>query len=70
MSTQTFGSATMEETTGRIPPQTIEMEKAVLGAVMVDSDSFARVRDLLDEKCFYRPVHSTIFTAMSQLDSA
>ena len=70
MSTQTFGSATMEETTGRIPPQTIEMEKAVLGAVMIDADSFARVRDLLDEKCFYRPAHATIFTAMSQLDSA
>lgn len=57
-----------KEIAGRIPPQAIEMEKAVLGAVMIDSDSFVFIRDLLDETCFYRPTHATIFTAMSRLD--
>lgn len=70
MSTETLGKTVMEETGGRIPPQAVEMEKAVLGAVMIDSDSFIRIRDLLDEKCFYRPQHATIFSAMAQLDNA
>lgn len=58
-----------EEITGRIPPQTTEMEKSVLGAVMIHPDSFILIRDLLDETCFYHPINGTIFAAMSRLDS-
>jgi len=70
MSVEPLRRPIASEVGGRIPPQAVEMEKAVLGAVMIDSDSFIRVRDLLDENCFYQPMHSTIFSAMAQIDSA
>lgn len=54
---------------GRTPPKAIEMEKAVLGSVLIDSDSFAQIHDLLDEKSFYSPQHATIFSAMVKLNN-
>jgi replicative DNA helicase len=70
MSVEPLRRPIASEVGGRIPPQAVEMEKAVLGAVMIDSDSFIRIRDLLDENCFYQPMHSTIFSAMAQVESA
>jgi replicative DNA helicase len=68
MSVEASRKATISEFGGRVPPQAVDMEKAVLGAVMIDSDSFIRIRDLLDESCFYQPSHSTIFSAMEQVE--
>jgi replicative DNA helicase len=70
MSAEPFQSPVVDEAAGRVPPQAVDMEKAVLGAVMIDSDSFVRIRDMLDEGCFYRPIHATIFSAMVRLDEA
>jgi replicative DNA helicase len=70
MSAEPFQSSVVDEVAGRVPPQAVDMEKAVLGAVMIDSDSFVRIRDMLDESCFYRPIHATIFSAMVRLDDA
>lgn len=58
-----------KEAVGKIPPQATEMEKSVLGAVMIHPDSFVLIRDLLDETCFYHPIHGTVFAAMSRLNS-
>ncbi|MFH1011104.1 MAG: replicative DNA helicase [bacterium] len=69
MSVEPVRSPVMQEIGGRIPPQALEMERAVLGAVMIDSDSFVRIRDVLDAACFYRPAHATIFLGMAELDS-
>jgi replicative DNA helicase len=52
----------------RIPPQSLEMEKALLGALLLDGSAFAGVSDLLDESSFYRPAHTAIFLAMYALD--
>lgn len=52
----------------RTPPHSADMEKALLGALLLDGSAFARVSDLLDESSFYRPVHAIIFGAMSNLD--
>ena len=52
----------------RTPPHSADMEKALLGALLLDGSAFARVSDLLDEGSFYRPVHSLIYGAMSNLD--
>jgi len=58
-----------DQTAGpRTPPQSLDMEKALLGALLLDGSAFARVGDLLDDGSFYRPVHSMIFGAMRSLD--
>jgi replicative DNA helicase len=53
----------------RIPPHSIEFEKALLGAIMLDGECIRNVRDIIDETTFYRPVHTTIFSAIMELDS-
>jgi replicative DNA helicase len=46
----------------------MEMEKALLGALLLDGSAFARVSDLVDSISFYRPIHATVFGAMAELD--
>jgi replicative DNA helicase len=52
---------------GRIPPQAIEIEEAVLGALLLEKDAFIAVSELLKPECFYREAHQYIFQAISNL---
>ena len=52
---------------GNIPPQAIEIEEAVLGAMMVNADSVDQAIEMLNAKCFYNPKHRFIFEAMQEL---
>ena len=54
-------------TTDRIPPQNIEAEMSVLGALMLSQDAMTRVADHLRPVDFYKPAHSTIYEAMIEL---
>ncbi len=51
----------------RLPPQAVEIEQSVLGAMMLDTEAFGKAVEILDEKCFYRPAHQMIFLAMRGL---
>lgn len=51
----------------RIPPQAIEFEKAILGALMIDSSVIDEVLEILSEEVFYRPQHGKIFAAIKQV---
>jgi replicative DNA helicase len=51
----------------RVPPQAVEAEKAVLGAMMLGEEAIARTVELLDETCFYRDAHRRIFEAIISL---
>ncbi len=51
----------------RIPPQAQDVERALIGALLLDSSSFASIGDLIDETAFYRPAHASIFAAMRAL---
>lgn len=53
--------------TGRILPQAVPIEEAVLGACMVDSSAFNIICDLLNVEDFYLKSHQLIFEAMQQL---
>src|SRR5258706_14630191 len=53
-----------ENSAGRIPPQAIDVEKAVLGAVLIDKEAVPKVLELLDSGSFYNPTHQKIFQAM------
>lgn len=62
----------MEETArsssgGRIPPQDIEAEKSLLGAILLSDDVIAEVLTLLRPFDFYEKRHQVIFQAMSDL---
>lgn len=51
----------------RLPPQNVEAEQSVLGALMLDKDAIIKVADLLNPAAFYRKSHEVIFQAMIDL---
>ena len=55
--------------TGKIPPQAIDMEEAVLGAMLAFPESVERVIYTLDKEMFYREAHGVIFGAIQDLFS-
>lgn len=52
---------------GRVPPQAVDVEMAVLGAMMLDKGAIAKAIEILDETSFYKPAHQRIFAAMIAL---
>jgi replicative DNA helicase len=51
----------------KVPPQAIELEKAIIGAMMIDKRGVDEVIDLLFPEVFYLPEHQEIFTAIISL---
>lgn len=54
-------------TDGLIPPQAIDVEKYVLGSLMVECDSIVNVIGILNAESFYIPVHKTIYDQILKL---
>ncbi len=52
---------------GKIPPQAIDLEEAVLGAMMIDKKGIDEVIDVLTPQVFYKIAHQTIFAAIQKL---
>ena len=52
---------------GRIPPQALDMEQAVLGALLLEKDAFDKVAGILGEQDFYKDAHQAIFMAIATL---
>src|SRR3954471_5076815 len=53
---------------GKVPPQAPELEEAVLGACMLEKDTFAQVLEIIQsEECFYMDSHQKIYAAMRRL---
>jgi len=51
----------------QIPPQAVDAEMAVLGAMLLDRDAIARALECINEKCFYSNQHARIFEAIITL---
>ncbi|MBN1780702.1 replicative DNA helicase [bacterium] len=51
----------------RLPPQAVDAEMSVLGALMLDGESIGKVVDILNADCFYRSSHRKIFDAALHL---
>jgi len=51
----------------KVPPQAVELEKAILGAMMIDKRGVDEVVDLLESDVFYLPEHQEIFSAIIHL---
>jgi len=55
---------------GRIPPQAIELEEAVLGALLIDRDALTKVVDILAAESFYvRPTSIFLKPLLTSLGS-
>lgn len=52
---------------GKLPPQAVEIESAVLGALMLDQVALADVIDILKPETFYKEAHQKIFAAIQSL---
>ncbi len=53
----------------KIPPQNLEAEQAVLGAVLLDNDAMQIAKEVIDGDVFYKLSHRKIFEAMIELNT-
>lgn len=54
---------------GKLPPQAIDFEEVVLGALMIEPDAYSLVGDILIEASFYKETHQKIYGAIVSLFS-
>ncbi|OGU66317.1 MAG: replicative DNA helicase [Ignavibacteria bacterium RIFCSPHIGHO2_02_FULL_56_12] len=52
---------------GRVPPQAVDIEAAVLGSMLIEKESIAKAVEVLDDTAFYKPAHALIFRAIIAL---
>jgi len=52
---------------GKVPPQAVDLEEAVLGAIMLEKDALASVIDILKSEVFYKEAHQIIYRAITRL---
>ena len=57
----------MAQTTGHLPPQDLEAEKAIIGAILLDQDAFTSIVQALKPEHFYSRAHSDIYAAIYDL---
>lgn len=51
----------------KVPPQAVEVEEAVLGAMLIDKDAFHEVSGLIDTPVFYKTENQLVFSAIKSL---
>lgn len=59
--------ATKEVSAGKIPPQNLDAEKSLLGAVLIDEETLADISEHVTSKDFYDKRHATIYGGMMRL---
>jgi len=52
---------------GRVPPQAVDLEEAVLGALLIDKNALSKIVDILHHEAFYNEKHQHIFKAVVSL---
>src|SRR6266496_4720267 len=52
---------------GKVPPQNLDAEKSLLGAVLIDEETLADISEHVTPKDFYDKRHATIFGGMRRL---
>ncbi|HSW91670.1 MAG TPA: DnaB-like helicase N-terminal domain-containing protein, partial [Candidatus Saccharimonadales bacterium] len=59
--------AAKEVPAGKIPPQNLDAEKSLLGAVLIDEETLADISEHVSTKDFYDKRHATIYGGMIRL---
>lgn len=52
---------------GRMPPQAVDVERSVLGSMLLDKEAVSKVLEFLDVTSFYSPLHQKIYRSMLSL---
>jgi len=52
---------------GRVPPQAVDLEEAVLGALLIDKNALSKIVDILHDGAFYNDKHQHIFKSVVRL---
>jgi replicative DNA helicase len=56
-----------EHSSERLPPQSIEAEQAILGALLINPETISKVVDVLEPEVFYRKAHQVIYAGVVDL---
>ena len=64
-----FDPATQFHDQSRVPPQAVDVEEAVLGALLLEINALTAVIDILKPEIFYKDAHQVIFAAIQRLFS-
>jgi replicative DNA helicase len=64
-----YGARTpsIDQNISKLPPQAVDMEEAVLGALMIEKDALTAVADILRPDSFYKESHIRIYSAIITL---
>ena len=60
-------AAAADEILRRVPPQNLEAEQSVLGAILLENEAINQALEVLSSEDFYRESHREIFRAMAEL---
>jgi replicative DNA helicase len=52
---------------GKLPPQALELEEAVLGALMIEKDAYSEISEILRAETFYKESHQKIYQGITNL---
>ena len=58
----------IDSTYGHLQPQSLDIERVVLGALMIDKDAFSIVSEIIRPETFYEPRNQKIFHAIQTLN--
>jgi replicative DNA helicase len=58
----------IDTTVGHLPPQALEMERMVLGALMIDHDAFSVISEILHPDTFYEKKNQLVYQAIQTLN--
>jgi replicative DNA helicase len=65
-----FPSVNIDTIYGKLPPQAVEVEEAVLGALMLERDAIFKVSSIITEESFYKSEHQIIFKTVLELSDS
>lgn len=54
---------------GKLPPQVVDLEEAVLGALLLEKEAFLTISELLKPEHFYKEAHQHIYKAIMDLEA-
>lgn len=61
-------SSELEDATYKVPPQNIEAEQAILGAILIENTALYKAIELISLNDFYKEAHKKIFLSMIELN--